>query len=352
MKADKEILLEKHLYVFNLSTDSDNPILAFTQDWVNAFQKIIRDVSVVSTWVGKHSFPQNVQVIELGGGNFTARGKSLVRLTGIALHIIRNRKRAIVFHHMSTKTAAILGPLFRLFQIKQGLWYSHSNKSFELIYSSKFMNKIFSSTPDSLPIKSKKARYVGHGINVRRFPESVSGSRKEAILSLGRIAKIKNNELLIDAVSRSRREFREVHLVGPIGKSETYLEHLLAYGENKEVAVKYLGEVPHSEVAELLCKYSICYTGNPDTVDKSVIEGALSGCFTLASQKFILEQTGMASILDELGIAFTSDLAVQIENLRNLNSRNDLRVILRNRALEKNSVSNATRQIIEEIMKP
>ena len=350
MKNDKQELSDKHLYIFNLSTDSNNSVLAFTEDWVKALQEIINNVTVVSTWVGRHSLPENIQVMELGGGSFISRGKSLFRLSVIAIVIIRNRRRSLVFHHMSTRTAAILGPVFKLFQIKQGLWYSHSKKSTDLIISSKFMNRIFSSTSCSLPIRSKKARYVGHGIKLSRFSEVNFSSREEAILSLGRIAKIKNNELLIDAVSRSGRKVKEVHLAGPIGNSKVYLSQLNTYACDKGVKLRYLGEVPYSEISNILCKYSICYSGNPNTVDKSVIEGALCGCFTLANQEFVLNQTGMKSILEELGVPFHTDLADQIRNLDALDARNDLRLELRNRAMEKNSLSNTTQRIIKEIM--
>jgi glycosyltransferase involved in cell wall biosynthesis len=356
MKTENQDLIGKHLYIFNLSTDSDNAVLAFTEDWIKAFHEIVDDVSVFSTWVGRNSLPESVKVLELGGGSFLSRGKSIFRLSVIAVKIIRNRRNALVFHHMSTKTAAILGPAFRLFRIKQGLWYSHSNRPADLIISSRFMNRIFSSTPNSLPIKSKKARYVGHGIELTRYSEVNFSFREDAILSLGRIAKIKNNEILIDAVSRSGMKTKEVHLVGPVGKSGEYLDDLHRYAASKEVKLTYLGEIPHADIAKFLCNYSICYSGNPNTVDKSVIEGALSGCFTLANQKFILHQTGMESVLEELEIPFSTDLAVQIRNLndltetKDLTETNNLRQKLRIRAAEKNSLSNTTQQIIQEIL--
>lgn len=350
MKDKNKVVIDKHLYIFNLSTDIDNPLLAFTQDWVEAFENVIRDITVISTWVGKHSLPETIQVVQLGGGNFLVRGKSLLRLFRVACTVIKNRKNALVFHHMSTRTAAILGPIFSLFRIKQGLWYSHSNRSVELRFAAKFMNRIFSSTPESLPIYSEKARFVGHGINLNKFPIFKPLYREKAILSLGRIAQIKHNEALIDAVSRSERALKEVHLVGPVGDSSDYLELLTAYAYERGINLVHIGEVPHSDIAELLSRYAVSYTGNPNTVDKSVIEGALCGSFTLASQEFILKQTGMALILEEQGITFNDDLAIQIQILDDLYLREDLRLMLRHLAAEKNSVSMTTKTIFEEIL--
>jgi len=343
---------QKHLYIFNLSTDENNSLLSFTQDWVLAFKEIVKDVSVISTWVGSHSLPSEIKVTQIGGGNLTRRGMALIRLAKVGITIVRNRHEAIVFHHMSTKTAALLGPIFRLSGVKQGLWYSHSSITRELLFAERFMDKIYSPMPESLPISSKKARFTGHGINVFQFPELNSHSRSLAVLSLGRIARIKRNEILIDALSKSPREIKEVHLVGPTGSSVKYLQELIEYGSEKGVNVRYLGEISHREVAELLSKYSACYTGNPNTLDKSVIEGALSGCFTLASQEFILKQTGMSHVLEEVGLNFEKNLTDQISVLDELHEKDELRLVLRDQAIRKNSVQNTTSKIVNELLIP
>jgi len=319
---------------------------------VLAFKEIFTDVSVISTWVGSHSLPLEIKVTQIGGGNLIRRGMALIRLAKVGIIIVRNRHEAIVFHHMSTKTAALLGPIFRLSGVKQGLWYSHSSITHELLFAEKYMNKIYSSMPESLPISSKKARFTGHGIDVSKFPKLNLYSRSLAVLSLGRIARIKRNEILIDALSKSQREIKEVHLVGPTGSSIKYLQELTAYGLERGVNVKYLGEISHRDVPELLSKYSACYTGNPNTVDKSVIEGALSGCFTLASQEFILKQTGMSDVLEKAGLSFEINLTDQISVLDKLHEKDELRLVLRDQAIRKNSVQNTTSKIVSELLTP
>jgi glycosyltransferase involved in cell wall biosynthesis len=352
METSSSKKIQKHLYIFNLSTDEKNNILSFTQDWVLAFKEIVTNVSVISTWVGSHSLPSDIKVIQIGGGNFIRRGTALIRLAKVGIVIARNRHEAIVFHHMSSRTAALLGPLFRISGIKQGLWYSHSKVTHELLFAERYMNKLFSSTIESLPIGSKKSKFTGHGINIAQFPKFQPHSRSLAILSLGRIAKIKENEALIDAISKSNRVIKEVHLVGPMGSSSKYLKELIDYGTKKGVSVKYLGEISHKNVAELLLKYSVCYTGNPNTVDKSVIEGALSGCFTLARQEFVLKQTGMSVVLEKVGLQFEKDLTEQILVLDEIYENEELRLVLRDQASRKNSLQNTASMIVNELLTP
>jgi glycosyltransferase involved in cell wall biosynthesis len=338
------------LYIFNLSTDDKDPLLAFNQEWVRSFQGLCDKVTVISTHVGAHSLPSEIEVVEIGGGSVFMRARGFFRLSRVGCRILRSRKNAIVFHHMSPRTALILGPLFKLSKIKQGLWYSHSNASIELQIASRFVNRLFSSSAHSLPIISEKARFVGHGINISRFSNSGIGSRKEAVLSLGRVDRIKHNESLINAMAKSNRKEKAIDLVGPSKNLQAYVRELVALGDRNGVVVNYLGEVEHNLIPELLNQYSICYTGNPNTVDKSVIEGALSGCFTIAEQEFVLDQTGMSVILRKCNIDFSSDLAQQIAQADQLLERDDLRKLLARTCAEMNDVNNTTMKILKELI--
>ena len=339
-----------HLFVFNLSTDDKNQVLKFNQDWVRAFSEFVDEITVVSTHVGPNSLPSGINVIEIGGGDLRARLKSLQRLFKIGLQIGGSREKIAVFHHMSPRTAVILGPIMRFKNIPQGLWYSHSKASWELHLASMFVNKIFSTSPNSLPIKSKKAEFVGHGINTKKFSLPLRVNRDQAILSLGRVTKIKNNEKLITEVSKTKRFNKEIHLAGPLD-SEKYLFDLIEMGRINGVEVRYVGEVENDKIFDFLNGYSICYTGNPNTVDKSVLEGAMSGCFTIGLQRFVMEQTGMIKVLQKSKMKFYDCLSNQIEVADTLNDKIELRRDLSNWAKEMNNLENTVSRILNGILK-
>lgn len=339
-----------HLFVFNLSTDDKNQILKFNQDWVRAFYELVDEITVVSTHVGPNSLPSAIKVIEIGGGDLRARLISFLRLVKIGLQIGKNRKKIAVFHHMSPRTAVILGPIMRLKSIPQGLWYSHSKASWGLRIASISVNKIFSTSPNSLPIKSNKAEFVGHGINTKKFSQPLKLNRNQAILSLGRVTKIKNNEKLITEVSKAKRFKKEIHLAGPLD-SEEYLFELIEMGQINGVEVRYVGEVENDKIFDFLNGYSICYTGNPYTVDKSVLEGAMSGCFTIGLQRFVMEQTGMIKVLQKSKLKFYDCLSNQIETADTLNEKIELRRDLSNWAKEKNNLDNTVSRILNGILK-
>ncbi len=349
-KAEKGTSCKNHAYIFNLSTDLDDPSLAFTSDWIKAFSSEFEDVHVYSTKLGRTEFITNVKYIETGGGTALQRFRAVYRLQKALIKILINRNSAIAFHHMSTKTCLIVGPALRLFGVPQGLWYSHSKKNLELKLASWITNRIFSSTESALPIKSSKAYFVGHGLNVSKFKVGLPETRNNRILSLGRIARVKNNEALIAAIAKANCGITDVYLAGPLSGETNYLEDLKNYGVSLGVHVHHIPPITYNEVSALLGQYSICYTGNPNTVDKSVIEGAMAGCFTIALQDFVLEQTGMSQILKSLGVQEMLGLDEQITIASKLFNDNSRRIELSNLAKEINNVENTVKKIVNRLL--
>lgn len=340
-----------HIYIFNLASNLDDPSLAFTNDWIKAFSKVFETVKVFSTKVGRTEQIANVTYSHLGGGSILKRVRAVMRLQKVAIQIFKNRRSSIVFHHMSTKTCLIVGPALRLMGVPQGLWYSHSKKGIELKLASKITNKIFSSTDGAFPLKSHKVVFVGHGIDTSKFQVGLLEERDNRILSLGRIARVKNNEALIMAIAQSNCEIKDVYLAGPLSSDPGYLDELKRYGDSRGVNVVYIPPISYDEIPSFLEKFSACYTGSPNSVDKSVIEGAMSGCFTIASQDFVLDQTGMWEILVSLGYKDVPELHEQIRIAHGLFNEERLRIKMSDFAKQKNNVENTINAIVSELSK-
>lgn len=337
----------KKLYLFNLSTDLDDPLLAFTHDWIVAAAKIVHNIEVVSTHIGRWNLPGNVRVRELGGGTFRQRVNAIFKCMEIFYEIAKCRKDVKVFYHMTNKIASILCLPLRVIGVKQAIWYSHSANPLSLKVASKFCDLVFSSAPSSLPFSSSKCRYVGHGINFARFPEL--NEREDIIrhgfVSLGRIAPIKNIEKLLDAISRSSVEEKQVDLIGPSALDANYQQELQKFANEKKVKIYFKGPVTYADVPKTLAKYSICYTGNPNTTDKAGIESAAVGCFVITNEPGTQNLTGMTELWEKTEVD-TTDLVSQIDFLLNVQTAHEIRFEISIRARERNNVINA----IEKIM--
>ena len=327
------------MIIFNLATDENDPLLAFTTDWIIAFHEIASVTEVISTHVGSYSLPESIKVYKIGGGNVFRKTIAVVKLVYHGVRIVTTNKNMIVFHHMSTYSAAILGPLFRAKGFKQGLWYSHNRNSLILRAGSLAMNDIFTPTKDSFPFESKKLHLVGHGIDIKKFSHLLADNEdRSGIVSLGRISKVKRLDHLITGLFESGVSKLDVTLIGPIFGQDDVYESLVNLGAKKNVTLNFMEPVPHTRVAEVLSKYSMCYTGSPNTVDKSAIEGALMGCFVLSENHNVLQQTGMNEVWKVVGRKAPDTISQQIKELSKVESRIDLRQILRLSAIENNNL--------------
>lgn len=347
LKCSKKIY---RMIIFNLATDENDPLLAFTTDWIIAFHEIANVTEVISTHVGSFSLPTSIKVQKIGGGSVFRKAIAIVKLLYHGVRIVTTNKNTIIFHHMSTYSAVILGPLFRAKGFKQGLWYSHNRDSLILRAGSLSMNDIFTPTRDSFPFESKKLHSVGHGINIKKFNHLLADNEdRSGIVSLGRISKVKRLDCLIMGLFESGVSKLDVTLIGPIFKEDDVYESLVNLGAKKNVTLNFMVPVPHNQVAEVLSKYSMCYTGSPNTVDKSAIEGALMGCFVLSENINVLQQTGMNEVWKALGRKAPDTISRQIKELSEVESRFDLRQILRLSAIEKNNLDLTAGRILRQL---
>lgn len=331
------------LFLFNLEIDLDSPVLAASHDWTESFARLYSEVNVVSTHLGRTLLPINVSLRELGGGSIRKRLNAMLRLAKCSLEICKKRKTSVVMHHMSTYTAVILGPFIRLMGVKQGLWYSHSVSSFTLKASSLFVNYIFSSSPEALPMNTEKARFIGHGIKINRFVQpDLNKDQRDGIVSIGRYAKIKNFEGLLE-LSSSFTSTR-FDIFGPC--SDDYKQVLQNEFANANLNVHLHDAIKYDEIPKTLFKYEFFYSGTPKSVDKAVIEAALAGCFILTLNSTTIELTGMEAVWKKIGVVVPSTIQDQLNTLRNYaGDKSELRLLLQKSSAIRNDVDRLTSRI-------
>ena len=343
----------KKLIIYNLETNLNSSTLAATHDWIEAFAHQIESVQVFSTHVGMHKLPKNVEVNELGGGNLARRILALSRLLKSVFKNYKYRKELIVFHHMSAHTLLIVGLFYKFLGVKQGLWYSHSKKSFSLKLSWRIADRIFSSMPSAIPISGSKLRFVGHGLNVKAFQSSASNPElsRSGIVILGRVAPIKRIENIIEAVGELPGMPMKIDCIGSKNGYENYALELLSIAADHGQEMNLVGAVSYEFLPRVLCQYEFIFTGTPKSVDKSVIEGSLAGCFVLSDEFQALKLTGMSEVWSDLGIKVIPRISNQIQILKNLSDdlKSMLRKKLSNESDALNNVDNTTARILHEL---
>jgi glycosyltransferase involved in cell wall biosynthesis len=310
----------RKLVIFNLETDSQSPVLAVGIDWIVELSKHFESTQVVSTKVGDKSRLKNIKVVELGGGNLRQRLLAIIKLTLLSLPVLMDKSSYLIFHHMSPRTAVFPGILFRVFGIRQGLWYSHASTPISLKIAIRIVNQIFTSTKQSIPIGNAKTNYVGHGIPINKF-RMFSDTRKRMgkVLYVGRISKVKRLDVLIREMAKLRAH-KNIVYVGPEHQG-AHARELQALAQAQSVELEMRPSVSYGEVPKLMASFKYFYSGTKGSVDKVALEAALSGCFVITLEQTTIDLTGMSVAWDVIGKGIPRTISGQIQLLESLEAK-------------------------------
>ena len=341
----------RKLVIFNLRTDPTSSVLGASMDWIEAFREHFNVTDVVSTHVGKSAHLEGIQILEIGGGSIGARFVALKRLFNFAFHLILNKRDYFVFHHMSPRTAVFPGVLFKIFGIPQGLWYSHSSKPLALRLSSYIVDWVFSSETNSLPLRVQNSHFVGHGISLNRFDASqLITKRERAVLFVGRISQIKNLTYLINELA-SLSEMIPITLIGP-QSDKSYVKELRALASKLGVSLTIKDPISYDEVNSIMKKFKYFYSGMNNSVDKSALEAAISGCLVLTTDLGTQELSGMKKVWDITASREILSIQNQIKALESLGEKDliTFQELVRNESTRQNSLEKTISKI-SSIMK-
>lgn len=286
--------MRKFLIIYNLETNLDSSVLATSHAWIEELARYREKVFVFSTHVGRTELPDNVVLYELGGGTANKRLKNIKRITFSLPFILKNKKSIDVFYHMATRNTLYPGIILKIMKIPQILWYSHWKIPLSLKISKLTVDKYLSSYQGSFPLDVAKVGYIGHGIKIHKG--SISKKRKRRIIILGRIAKVKRIEIMIEALAISNCQI-EIDLFGLI-QDKTYFSDLVYLADKNHIKMNYVGVLRHSEIQSKLKEYWFAYSGMQNSVDKSSLEAASCGVLVMSDQHTTCQATGMANIYD------------------------------------------------------
>jgi len=328
------------LLIISQKIDINDDNLGFFHYWLEKFANKLEKVYVVCLSEGKHNLPENVLVYSLGKEKGYSKLRQLLRLQKF---LFKNLKEVDgVFVHMCPIYAIASFPLVKIFRKKMILWYLHKSVNWKLKLTEKLVDKILTASEQSCRLKDReKIEIVGHGIDTDLFKTSYdktsvtsAENKKFKILIVGRIAPIKDHEILIRSVdilvNQKSIQDVKVNIIGsPLEDYEKeYFEKLKSLIQEKKLEnyVSFLGGVPynkmpkHYQVSDLLI--NLTPTGS---FDKVLLEAMASGCLILTCNM------GFANILDNKYLFKKKDfqeLAEKIIALKEIEKTDKLRKIV------------------------
>jgi len=273
--------------------DMNDDVLGFTHDWLLEFSKICQRLTVIALSVGEHDLPDNVKILSLG----KEAGRSKIKyLINFYKYIWRERLNYdTVLVHMNKEYVVLGGWFWRLTGKKIALWYVHKQTSLMLKLAEKIVDVIFTASKESFKLLSRKLKIVGHGVDLNKFYYRPEAKRREnfKIIYVGRISRIKNQRLLIEAMNILNKRGAgniKIDLVGsPVYPEDEDYKNELAklIGDYRlKNQIKFTGSVPNREIAQIYrqadLSVNLCPTGG---MDKAVLEAMAVGLPVIAFNK-------------------------------------------------------------------
>lgn len=288
------------ILILTQKIDKNDDILGFFHGWVAEFAQHCEKVTVIALGAGEYVLPQNVKVFSLGKELSNQKSKvhevksKLKYIFNFYKYIWKERKNYDnVFVHMNPEYVVLGGLIWRLLGKKIGLWYMHKSVNLKLRMAEKLSHFIFSGTPESFLLKTKKLHITGHGIDLTQFKPINKKTTNDffRIISVGRISPIKDYETLILAIRELRNEFFfpkiSLEIVGSAAgvNGQDYLISLkeLVIENNLSKKIKFIGDIPNSEVHKILGSKDLFINASlTGSLDKAILEAMAVGLLTLS----------------------------------------------------------------------
>jgi glycosyltransferase involved in cell wall biosynthesis len=161
-----------NLLLFNLATDADDPLLAFTTNWINRLALHYENIDVITMRAGRLTVAPNVRVFSVGKEKGYSEAKRSAIFYSILRRCLAERRYEAAFAHMMPLFALMAAPLLRARRIPITLWYAHRTPHWTVRYGMQACRRVVTSVPDAFPFRTPKLRVIGQGIDTDFFSPS------------------------------------------------------------------------------------------------------------------------------------------------------------------------------------
>ncbi len=294
----KDMNYKPNILIVTPKVDAGDAAFEFFIDWLIQFSKNCSKVTVVGLEVGQYSLPDNIRVFSLKKSSKISSLSLLLKYS-----IIERKNYEVVFCHMAPIFVIIGWPVWKLFDKKITLWYVHKSVDLKLRLALLLTDLVFTATPESFRIKSNKVKYLGQAVDLNKNSRPNNFIRKDdgkfKIITVGRITKIKNLDLLVKALAivKSNNIALELSIVGdtvtPV--DEIYKEELKNLIKEKSLVseVKFLGLIPNRDLPKYHMESDVAVNLAPTGgLDKSVLEAMAAETPTVVVNKAFIGHLG------------------------------------------------------------
>lgn len=285
------------LLIVTQAVDREHPVLGFFHEWLELFAAKCEQIEVICLYEGVHALPAHVRVHSLGkeGG---PQHPVIYALRFLRLVWQLRTSYDAVFVHMNPEYIVLAGWFWRLARVRVGLWYLHKSVTLRLRIAILFANVVFTASPLSLRVETRKKRVVGHGLPVDRLPLLPAPSTQDSIelLTVGRLSPVKRVELLIDALTHLPDTVR-LSIVGgaagPVGEAyeASLREKVTELGLDGRIT--FTGpQAPDALAAWYGRSHLFVHASNTGSLDKVLLEALVRGIPVVTTNYELAREVG------------------------------------------------------------
>ncbi len=269
---------------FNLATDLDDPILAFTNSWIREVATRVDSIHVVTMRLGRVELPENVRIYSVGKEKGFNEPRRALEFYRHLLRILHHEAIDVCCSHMIPIFTVMAAPLLKLRGIPIVTWHAHRQVTTRLKLAHHFSDRMVTCAASAYRYKHDKLLVIGHGIDTTLFcPDGTEPDTPPLLLSVGRLSPIKDLFTLVKAVHLLQQRGHEIRCAlvgGPLERDSAYAERVrqlvakLGFGK----IVLLPGALPHSEIVQwyrrCFAHVNLCSTGG---LDKAALEAMACG---------------------------------------------------------------------------
>jgi len=318
-----------HLLWFNLATDLDDPILAFTSSWIRAVAKKVDSIHVITMRLGRTELPENVRIYSVGKERQFSEPRRVWEFYRCVLRVLRQESIDVCFSHM-IPIFTVLGYLpLKLKGVPMITWYAHRQRTPILRLAHYLSDRMVSIDKNSYPYRDSKLKTLGHGIDTELFKPTttISAAHPPLILFVGRLSPIKDPLTFIRAARLLRNKHRfQVAVIGQmLERDREYSRIVIEEMEQlrKTVPAEFIPGIGQTQLVNWYQRCFVLVNCSPSdhSLDKTVLEAMACGKLALTSILGFEETMGREGPVLLFRSGDPEDLAEKLEHLLKLPAR-------------------------------
>ena len=288
------------LLIYTPTFDRNDPVFGFAANWAEEFQKQCGAKVVFSRYVNPSDLPPDMQGIALG--------KSWIpRILKIWINSIKYRKQYDgVFVHMSPEVVLAGWPIWFLLGKPIYLWYAHGTIPWSLRVAEPLVKLIFASSETGMRLPTKKARFIGQGIDTRLFNPDASVTKENLLITVSRITPKKKYEETLEFLAEFNRLQPEIkwtyEIIGPLLGYEDYKKFLINKAEELGLGHKFKiqPQMKYEDLPRVYRKANVFLSSSQTgSIDKVALEALACGTPVIATGRGYQDIIGVTDMLNK-----------------------------------------------------